>query len=346
VPEEFFSPAPFFVGEGLFKPHGCLDKTFIFLYNQLNFLFRVLDARRDRDGCYRQLPGWEMEADEKGDGFGLGFSTRKGGEMTEEIKEESLGQYLRTEREKKNISLETIAKATRITLKNLQALENDEFQGFPAPVFVRGFLRTYANYIGQDPQKIISLFEKQTTALFSPPDLKEEVPAKNSRPLYRYGIALIILIIIGIAVFAFFPQKTLPPTSETVLPPFPNARTVEPPPIPPLGKDPFLASGKIPSGSEGEEKKKEGRQVLKVKAIEKTWMYIQPDDQPGFDVLLQPIETVTWTAQNQLKITVGNAGGVEMSFNGIPQGRLGQSGQVVHLLFPRDTKNLSEEKKE
>ena len=68
------------------------------------------------------------------------------------------------------------------------------------------------------------------------------------------------------------------------------------------------------------------------------WLRIQSDDRPESEALLQPKETATWTAQRQFKILLGNAGGVEISLNGNPQGPLGKSGEVVHLLLPDEIK--------
>jgi cytoskeleton protein RodZ len=101
----------------------------------------------------------------------------------------------------------------------------------------------------------------------------------------------------------------------------------------------------VPVKAEGE-KKKERRHVLKVQATEMTWLRIQSDDQPEVEALLQPMETATWTARRQFNIIIGNAGGVEISFNGKPLGDLGASGQVVRLLLPKEIKPPQEEKKE
>jgi hypothetical protein len=67
-------------------------------------------------------------------------------------------------------------------------------------------------------------------------------------------------------------------------------------------------------------------------------MRILCDGQQTFDVLLQPKETATWTARRQFEIAVGNAGGVELSLNGLPQGPLGKPGEVIHLILPGDAK--------
>jgi cytoskeleton protein RodZ len=67
----------------------------------------------------------------------------------------SLGLYLREEREKKGFTLEQVASATRINLKVLQNLENDEYEGLPAKPFVRGFVVSYARFIGLDGKEVL-----------------------------------------------------------------------------------------------------------------------------------------------------------------------------------------------
>jgi len=84
---------------------------------------------------------------------------------------------------------------------------------------------------------------------------------------------------------------------------------------------------------------------LKFKTTEMTWLRIQADNQPGVEALLKPGEEASWKAQEQFKVTVGNAGGVEVSLNGISQGRLGKSGEVVHLVYPSAKPQPSREEK-
>jgi hypothetical protein len=66
-------------------------------------------------------------------------------------------------------------------------------------------------------------------------------------------------------------------------------------------------------------------------------MRILNDEQQVSDVLLQPKETSSWTARRQFRIIIGNAGGIELFLNGVSQGRLGKSGEVIHLVLPRET---------
>jgi hypothetical protein len=91
------------------------------------------------------------------------------------------------------------------------------------------------------------------------------------------------------------------------------------------------------TGPGEKEAAKERRHILKAVATEKTWMRILNDEQQVSDVLLQPKETSSWTARRQFHITIGNAGGIELFLNGVSQGRLGKSGEVIHLVLPRET---------
>ena len=270
----------------------------------------------------------------------------------------TVGQYLREEREKKNLSLEDVAKVTRITLENLQALELDDFQAISAPIFVRGFLRTYASQLGLDPNEIMARYESQVDLLKISPKVKESAPAKNGSPLFKY-IALLILILVGAAIGFYYYQKTPapppPPPSAPPSPPSPPAVTVQPPP-PPAPPPPEKALPQPASQPEKEkkqpekapapatapkgalEKSEERGHSLKVIAKEKTWLRIKPDDQPVIDVLLQPRETVSWSTRGKFDITVGNAGGIEIFFDGVSQGIPGKSGEVIHLVLPKETK--------
>ena len=287
----------------------------------------------------------------------------KEGNILKEQKKLSVGAYLSQERKRKNISLVDVSKVTRIAVQYLDALERDEFQTLPASIFVRGFLRTYAVHIGLDPKEVLRIYEAQMSSL---PELEVEGAAsgKKTEPLVKYISTLFIVALgVGIAFFLIIKESPVPPPSpparppETIQPETPPAQgsPSESPPAQDKESPKTLEAKKpektkrlaaaVPVKAEGDIKK-ERRYVLRVQATELTWLRIQSDDLPDVEALLQPMETATWTARNQFKITVGNAGGVEISLNGKPLGTLGTSGQVVHLLLPDEMKPPPEEKKE
>lgn len=74
--------------------------------------------------------------------------------------EHTLGSFLRAERERRGITPEQVASATKIAIKYLHALEADQFSDLPAIPFIRGFVTSYARFIGLDPKQTLMEFEK------------------------------------------------------------------------------------------------------------------------------------------------------------------------------------------
>jgi cytoskeletal protein RodZ len=69
--------------------------------------------------------------------------------------DETIGQELRQARQARKLNLEDIAKTTYIRLHLLQAMEAGDFEVFSSPAQARGFLRTYADFLGLNPQPLL-----------------------------------------------------------------------------------------------------------------------------------------------------------------------------------------------
>lgn len=74
-----------------------------------------------------------------------------------------VGQKLKQARERRGQGLAEAAKSTRIRSHYLLALEEGDFGALPSPAQVRGFLRTYAEYLGLDAQQLFDLLKPQET---------------------------------------------------------------------------------------------------------------------------------------------------------------------------------------
>ncbi len=70
-----------------------------------------------------------------------------------------LGTFLRSEREGRHITIEQVASATKISIKLLHALEQDNFDELPAKPFVRGFITSYARFLGIEAQEVLSRYD-------------------------------------------------------------------------------------------------------------------------------------------------------------------------------------------
>jgi cytoskeletal protein RodZ len=85
-----------------------------------------------------------------------------------------VAQQLRQAREAKNLSVEQVVEITKIRTDHLRALEEGNFDVFSAPVYIRGFVRTYANLLKLDVPQIMAALEAelvQTTKFAEPPPL-------------------------------------------------------------------------------------------------------------------------------------------------------------------------------
>ena len=111
---------------------------------------------------------------------------------------DTLGTYLRNERELRQISLEEIAQTTRIPLRTLQHIEDDSFDALPGEVFTRGFLKSYARSVGLDTDEVLERHANRHEA--KPVDSDASVapitaiqPAEGGR---RFGIAIALVILL------------------------------------------------------------------------------------------------------------------------------------------------------
>lgn len=87
--------------------------------------------------------------------------SHRGGFIRKKVRSLTLGECIAKIRSERRLSLAEISKGTGIQKKYLEALEKGEFSRLPSLVYVHGFLRSYAKYLGEDPEKFITLFERE-----------------------------------------------------------------------------------------------------------------------------------------------------------------------------------------
>ena len=270
---------------------------------------------------------------------------------------ESIGEYLKREREFRSISLQEISGKTKIRKEILTALEEGRLDSLASPVFIKGFLRAYAGYVGLDPNEVVLRYETQVK---EEEDLKTKKAAQEtpSRWWLKYVMLPVsILVFLGALLFLalhqprdgereVLPQQTtessLPTVSRTeplapiqeeqgdVISPTYSPRDdllVNQPPVHP--SRPLISFlSEMPSGIE-----------LKLNALEEAWIQIQIDQKPPTEILLKPGQSISRQGESKIDIKIGNAGGVKLTLNGKDLGPLGESGNVVHLsITPEEVK--------
>lgn len=113
----------------------------------------------------------------------------------------SLGQILQRARLARGITLEDAERVTRIPRKYLEALEQEHFSILPAPVYARGFLRSYAGYLGLDPAELLPFFpvgHVEEPKLEPLPQVKQRKPWTMSGFVALAAVAILILAVLAL----------------------------------------------------------------------------------------------------------------------------------------------------
>jgi len=116
------------------------------------------------------------------------------------------GKELQLEREKRGVSLETVADETKVSTRFLRALEVDDFGSLPGGVFQRGIVRSYCRFLGLDEQEWLTRFastaesgsEADWTA-FAVNVKRTRIPTRSSMRPRWWGVLLMLLGLLALS---------------------------------------------------------------------------------------------------------------------------------------------------
>jgi cytoskeleton protein RodZ len=242
-----------------------------------------------------------------------------------------MGERFRAAREARGLTLSDVAEHIRIRSVYLAAIEDENWASIGAPVYIRGFLRTYARFLGLDPEEVVAEFNGQGSALTAPvpnapggpPKTRyladEQAPARGLSPLIWIA-SLVAVVLIAIVVYneatlhARQTSAALPSNSPTASPAISGtALAAAASPSPP------------PDGSAGPSS-------LEVIFSAPSWLRVTVDGNVSMEGTF-PAGTVRQFHGKIATLRVGNAGGVEIIVDGKSVGKLGSTGDVVERSF-------------
>ena len=118
-----------------------------------------------------------------------------------QVDADSLGDYLRRERELRHVSLQDISVVTKVQLKFLEALEHDDYEQLPPAPFVVGFLRAYAQHLSLEPDEIVAAYHARYRASESPcgHQLPVAYQVKRARPFQWKWLGVLIGLMLVVA---------------------------------------------------------------------------------------------------------------------------------------------------
>ncbi len=121
------------------------------------------------------------------------------------------GQKLHDERVRKGLTLEDVAKATKIRLSFLSALEKGEYKKLPSSAYAEGFVKNYSEFLGFSSKEMLALFrrefdEKKVYSVMPEQFAKTDDFSGKKMPLQQTGIVG-LLFFLGLLLYIFFQYK-------------------------------------------------------------------------------------------------------------------------------------------
>lgn len=236
-----------------------------------------------------------------------------------------IGERLRNAREAKGLSLQAMEGITRIRAVYLQALEDEQFDRLPAPVYAKGFLRTYAGALGLNPEQLVEQYAgafgapAQSIVGVHPVEIPIR-PAAPRSPLRRAATLAGIFLLTGLVVVGIFGYLQLRQFSQPVPP-----ETVTPPPaVPKSSAEPVTPNPRLPEPPPAETEAERPPPVtqpvgginVEVRASDASWLRVVADGAEAFQGIVAPGDVRTWHAERSLTIRVGNSEAVQVLVNG------------------------------
>jgi len=240
----------------------------------------------------------------------------------------NVGDRLRTAREAKGLSLESVANTLRMKLSVLEAIEKNDAASLPPRPYGRGFVRTYAGHVGLDPNETARDYFLQ----FAPPPPPQPAPAPAVPPetsrwfwsplaLVRASYVVAAVLLLGLVLLGArrllrpeaAPQPVAPPRVEASAPVGTGGSTELP-----------LASKPAPA------------LTVELEATDRVWLAASADGERTFYGFMQAGERETVRADREIALRVGDAGAIRWRINDRPADVMGGRGAVRSVRLTSD----------
>jgi cytoskeletal protein RodZ len=252
----------------------------------------------------------------------------------------SLGEQLKTARIEKGISLDEISLATNIQKRYLEHIEKDIPLNLPQTYF-RAFIKSFALQVGLDPDELLrTTTEERKIAVTqsSPLETKSEktegqfprqIPISVKQHQYRMLIILssVLIVVLILSIIYLRLQRESPPVHEVSF----SENTAD--------QDHREAIKKADSVSRAQAHEQlPDSLTLEAVSVDTVWLHLLLDSVSIREYTLPPQHRLKWKAARSFLVTVGNAGSLFFTLNGIHLGTLGQGKTPLkNVLLTRNT---------
>ncbi|MBC7339824.1 MAG: helix-turn-helix domain-containing protein [Firmicutes bacterium] len=280
-----------------------------------------------------------------------------------------IGELLRRTREEKGLTLKDAQVETKIRTRYLEALERGDDSVVPGEVYFRGFLRSYANFLGLDGQELAARYRalKEAERSEKAPPPPPPPRARGPRLALSSTVLLVSLLALALAAWWAWQSGLLPTGAAPGTVPVPGAPSApgesgpggtapgQPGPAEPGSGEPgsgapgpgtpgpglpgpgpgTVALEKVSSAPGVVSFRVGGASELEVRASfsDRCWVRVTIDGTVAEETTFARGQEKAWSARQALRLRLGNAGAVELTVNGVEAGRLGGVGDVVDVIL-------------
>ena len=262
-----------------------------------------------------------------------------------EASPEPFGKLLLDARAARGMTLAEVSASTKIPVSKLQAIERDDIESLPGGIFTRGFVRSYAEAVGLDPQDTLAKFEARFPDESSVATLHATIEGRANEEFVRQQrtaksviwLALLAVPLVLWLLSAVVPSDTDSPAPEETVaadaeraapagaalsPPSQSPQEpASPPPVESAVRtDPAPAA---PADS--------GRLTMEMSATADCWVRASADGDTVVARLFRAGERQVVVAQEEIDLRVGDAGAFAFTINERPGRSLGETGEVVDI---------------
>lgn len=255
----------------------------------------------------------------------------------------TVGQTLKEARDKKAVTLEDVHAKIKIHPRVLQLLEEDKFEKLPSKLFVKSFLKSYAEFLEMNPDEVLSAYEKEGGSVDTEQVLYLKTAAQRDKKsssvsvpknFVAAAVALAVFLAAAFAVFhvvkaagRWISAKKESPRSKNIPKKIEGQNENNEPLDGDWLRSPDLDNfPSIPRKTPLE---------LKIRAVEPVWMRVTCDGKVLFQSTLKKGAVESWSASQRIEIWTGNSSNMILTLNKFALGSPGR-GVVKKMVITRD----------
>ena len=277
-----------------------------------------------------------------------------------------LGDKLRKERERQNLTVKDVEKGTSIRALYIECIEKGDYQQLPGEVYTKGFIRNYATFLKLDADALVRQYteenhpeeiaekeaaaareatesaKREETAPFSTGDdyrrrLEDSHRNQNNMVL----VAIILLVVAGGAFFMLsgddsHGKPSAQQTAQTSSQKKPSTATTtqqQATQTPQVTQKPQQTAQN--AGNASAAAKPASEVDVTATYADRCWTQVIADGEVVYEGTIEAGKTMSWKGKERVEFTAGNAGAVELTVNGKSLGKAGESGQIAEKVYTK-----------